>query len=121
MTGASINAPLRTDLQPNRSQRMLVLCRYLPLLAGMPSDPVQRLQGWRVSQTGRLLMVMFLCRHRHNYSYLIEQEAADCVPWQVRRAEVSIEADWQESITPEALAEVAGMSGSSLFRSFGKT
>lgn len=121
MTGAGINGPLRVDLQPNRSQRMLALCRYLSALAEMLSDSVQPLPNWWISQTEQLLMVMFLCGHRHNYSHLIEQEAPDCAPWQVRRAEEFIEANWQEGITLEALAEVTGVSGFSLFRSFRKT
>lgn len=121
MTGAGINEPLRTDLQPFRSQRALALCRYLPRLAEMLSDGVPPLPAWWVSQTEQLLMVMFLCGHRHNYSHLFEQEAPDCAPWQVRRAEDYIEANWQEGITLEALSEVTGVSGFSLFRSFRKS
>lgn len=121
VTGASINTPLQTDLQPVRSQRMLALCRYLPRLAEMLSDSVPSLPMWWISQTEQLLMVMFLCGHRHNYSHLFEQEAPDCAPWQVRRAEDYIEANWQEGVTLEALAEVTGVSGFSLFRSFRKT
>ncbi len=121
MTGVSVGEPLRTDLQPNRSQRMLTLCRYLPMLAEMLSESVSPLPTWWISQTEQLLMVMFLCGHRHNYSHLLEQEAPDCAPWQVRRAEDYIEANWQEGITLEALAEVTGVSGFSLFRSFRKT
>lgn len=121
MTGATINAPLRADLQPNCSQRMLILCRYLPMLAALLSESVARPPAWWVSQTEQLLMVMFLGGHRHNYSHLLEQEAADCAPWQVRRAEDYIAANWQEGITLEALAEITGVSGFSLFRSFRKT
>ena len=100
---------------------MLTLCRYLPMLAEMLSESVSPLPTWWISQTEQLLMVMFLCGHRHNYSHLLEQEAPDCAPWQVRRAEDYIEANWQEGITLEALAEVTGVSGFSLFRSFRKT
>jgi hypothetical protein len=121
MTGASINEPLRLELQPIRSRHMLALCRYLPVLAKMLSDCVPPLPAWWISQTEQLLMVMFLCGHRHNYSHLCEQEAPDCAPWQVRRAENYIEANWQEGITLEALAEATGVSGFSLFRSFRKT
>lgn len=121
ITGAGIDAPLRMDLRSNCSQRMLVLSRYLPMLAGMLSDSVQPLPAWWISQTEQLLMVMFLCGHRHNYSYLVEREAPDCAPWQVRRAEDHIEANWQEGITLESLAEVTGVSGFSLFRAFRKS
>ena len=121
MTGADINAPLRIDLQPGRSRRVLALCRYLPVLAVLLGECVSTPPTWWISQTEQLLMVMFLCGNRHNYSHLLEQEAADCAPWQVRRAEDYIEANWQEGITLEALAEVTGVSGFSLFRSFRKT
>lgn len=120
MTGTSITAPLQMKLQPNASQRMLTLCRYLPVLAAMLSEAVFPLPTWWISQTEQLLMVMFLCGSQHNYSHLLEQEAPDCAPWQVRRAEDYIEANWQEAITLEDLAEVTGVSGFSLFRSFRK-
>lgn len=121
MTGADIGAPLRTEVQPSRSQRMLTLCRYLPMLAGILSESVAPMPSWWIAQTEQLLMVMFLCGHRHNYSHLLEQEAPDCAPWQVRRAEDYIEANWQEGVSLETLAEVTGVSGFSLFRSFRMT
>jgi AraC-like DNA-binding protein len=55
------------------------------------------------------------------YGHLLEREAPDCAPWQVRRAEDHIEANWQEGITLESLAEVTGVSGFSLFRAFRKS
>ena len=118
ITGVNVNEPLQMELQPNRSERMLALCSYLSALAKTLSDSVSPLPNWWLSQTEQLLIVMFLCAHRHNYSHLFEQEAPDCAPWQVRRAEDYIEANWQEGITLEALAEVTGVSGFSLFRSF---
>ena len=120
MTGTSINAPLRMELQPKASQRMLTLCRYLPILTAMLSESVSPLPAWWISQSEQLLMVMFLCGNQHNYGHLMEQEAPDCAPWQVRRAEDYIEANWQEAITLEDLAAVTGVSGFSLFRSFRK-
>lgn len=121
LTGANISAPLRTEMQPSRSQRMLTLCRYLPMLAEMLSESVAPMPNWWVSQTEQLLMMMFLCGHRHNYSHLLEREAPDCAPWQVRRAEGYIEANWRDGVSLEALAEVTGVSGFSLFRSFRMT
>jgi transcriptional regulator GlxA family with amidase domain len=40
------------------------------------------------------------------------------VPWQVRRAEEYIEAHWDQSITINSLAEVAGTSTRTLFHAF---
>jgi transcriptional regulator GlxA family with amidase domain len=44
--------------------------------------------------------------------------ARAAVPWQVRRAEAYIEAHWDQAITVETLAEVAGTSARTLFHAF---
>src|SRR5262245_24742078 len=44
--------------------------------------------------------------------------ARAAVPWQVRRAEEFIEAHWNQPITVEMLAEVAGTSERTLFHAF---
>ncbi|MEJ2434836.1 MAG: AraC family transcriptional regulator [Pseudolabrys sp.] len=119
MTGVVIDQPLKMDLQDNNgTQSAQTLHQYLRVLATMLNDARPPLPAWWVSQTEQLLMVMFLCGHRHNYSHLLEQEAADPAPWQVRKAEDYIEANWQEPVTLETLAEVTGVSGFSLFRAF---
>lgn len=120
MTGANLNEPLRMDLQPARAQHASVLCRYLPILAELLNESVAPLPAWWVTQTEQLLMVMFLCGHRHNYSHLLEQEAPDAAPSQVRMAEDYIAENCQQPITLEDLATVTGVSGFSLFRSFRK-
>lgn len=121
MTGATVNQPLRISLQPNRTQSAQLLRRYLPLLVDMLGDATSPLPPWWVAQTEQLLMAMFLCGHRHNYSHLLEQEALDSAPWQVRRAEDYIEAHCHEPITLENLAEITGVSAFSLFRCFRRT
>jgi len=121
MTGATINEPLRMELQPDRAQRASILCRYVPVLAGLLNESVAPLPSWWVSQTEQLLMVMFLCGHRHNYSHLLEQEAPDAAPSQVRKAEDYISENRQQAISLEDLASVSGVSGFSLFRSFRRT
>ena len=64
------------------------------------------------------IMVMFLYASRHDYSHLMEDDAVDVTPAEVRRAEAYIEAHWREPIALEDLAAVTGVSGISLFRSF---
>jgi hypothetical protein len=120
MTGATIHTPLMMDLQQNCTQSALTLRQYLPVLANILSDAVAPLPAWWVSQTEQLLMVMFLCGHKHNYSHLLEREAPDSAPWQVRKAEDYIEANWRETVTLEDLAKLTGVSAFSLFRSFKK-
>jgi hypothetical protein len=122
MTGAIINEPLR--LQPRvdltRPEAQL-LHQYLPLLADTLNAANPPFPDWWISQTEQLLMAMFLCGHRHNYSHLLEQEAPDIAPWQVRRAEDYIEANWQRPITLEDLVQVTGVNAFSLFDSFKKS
>ena len=121
MTGATIGGPLPMSLQPNRTQAAQILRRYLVVLANTLNDAVAPLPAWWVAQTEQLLMVMFLCGHQHGYSHLLEQEAPDSAPWQVRKAEEYIEANWQQAVTLEDLAELTGVSAFSLFRSFRKS
>jgi len=121
LTGATLNEPLRMALQSDATPRARVLRQYVKSLATLLSEAVPPLPNWWVAQTEQLLMVMFLCGHRHNYSHLMEREAPDSAPWQVRRAEDYIEANWREAITLEELATVTGVSAFSLFRTFRKT
>ena len=64
------------------------------------------------------ILVAFLCGNRHNYSHVLDGRSPDAAPWQVRRAEEYIEANWDQPITIEALAVVANASARSIFHSF---
>jgi hypothetical protein len=121
LTGTSVDRPLRVDLQPNGTLSAQVLRRYLPVLARVLSDAVQPLPAWWVAQTEQLLMLLFLHAGQHAYSHLLEQEAPDAAPWQVRLAESYIEANCQQAITLDELAKVTGVSAFSLFRAFRKS
>lgn len=54
----------------------------------------------------------------HSGRGLLEAPAPSAAPWQVRRAESHIEANWNQAITIEDLANVSGTSARSLFRTF---
>ncbi len=121
MTGATINEPLRMSPEQNfRHPAAQMLRQYLPLLVETLSGADPPYPEWWIAQTAQLLMTLFLCGHRHNYSHLLEVEAPDPAPRQVRQTEEYIEANAQRAITLEELAEVAGMSAFSLFRAFKK-
>jgi hypothetical protein len=121
ITEADINEPLRIDPQVDFSlPTARALYEYIPLLANTLSSAAPPLPAWWTAQTEQLLMVLFLCGHRHNYSYLLERDVPDAAPWQIRRAEEYIEANWRQPIALEDLARVAGVSAFSLFRSFKK-
>lgn len=119
MTGTTIGEPLRTNPRVEFTRPAAkLLQQYLGVLIDTLGGAHLPLPAWWVSQTEQLLMAMFLHGHRHNYSHLLEQETADAAPWQVRRAEEYIEANWQRPITLEDLAEVTGVSALSLFRTY---
>lgn len=56
--------------------------------------------------------------NRHNFSRLLDAAPKDPGPWQVRRVEDYIEANWNAPLTVEALAQVAGCSARSIFKAF---
>ena len=121
LTGANVDQPLRVSLQPNGTLSAQLLRLYLPVLARALSDAVRPLPDWWLAQTEQLLTLMFLHASQHAYSHLLEQDAPDLAPWQVRLAESYIEANCQRAITLEGLAKVTGVSAFSLFRAFRKS
>jgi AraC-like DNA-binding protein len=63
-------------------------------------------------------LVAFLCGTAHNHSHLLAAPARSGAPWQVRRIEDYIEANWDQPITVEALAALTNSSARSVFHSF---
>ena len=111
MTGATINEPVRIDPEQNfKHPAAKMLQRYVPLLVPTLSDAVPPFPSWWVRQTEQFLMTLMLCGHRHNYSYLLDEEVPDAGPRQVRLAEEYIEANAERGVTLEELAEVTGVS-----------
>ncbi len=74
-----------------------MLEHYIPLLVDTVSSARPPLPDWWMAQTEQLLLTLFLCGHRHNYSHLLQE-------------------DWQRPSTLENLAEATGASIFSLFR-----
>jgi hypothetical protein len=119
LTGATIDKPIRMHVrQTLKTPAARMLQHYLPLLVQTLGEADPPYPDWWVEQTEQLLMTLFLCGHRHNYSHLLEAEVADAAPRQVRLAEEYIEANAQRGIGLEELARVTGVSEFSLFRSF---
>jgi len=121
MTGVTISEPLRMEAQQSVTHPAAQMLRqYIPLFAETLSRATPPLPDWWIAQTEQLVMTLFLCGHRHNYSHLLEQQPADAAPLQIRQAEEYIEANAQRAITLEELAEITGVSAFSLFSSFKK-
>jgi AraC-like DNA-binding protein len=64
------------------------------------------------------ILVAFLCGVDHNYNRLLEARPSNAAPWQVRRVEEYIEANWDQPIAIDSLAIVASASARSIFNSF---
>lgn len=121
IAGATISEPLRMDPQQNfKHAAAKMLHQYVPLLAETLSGGTPPFPDWWIAQTEQLLMTLFLCGHRHNYSHLLEQDAPEAALRQVKQAEEYIVANAQRDIRLEELAAVAGVSILSLFAAFKK-
>lgn len=66
----------------------------------------------------QMLLIAFLTANSHNFSDALEREQPRPAPWQVRRVEEYITANWNRPITVEALAAAAGASARSIFKAF---
>ena len=121
--GASIGNPLRMEVQRDRAcARAAMLPRYVRALVDIlgNADPGEALPAWWCAQTEQLLMTMLLCCNRHNYSQMLDGDAPDAAPADVRRAEDYVAANWRQPIALDDLTNVTGVGGLSLFSSFKK-
>jgi len=66
----------------------------------------------------QLVMVSFLTANPHNFSHLLEREAAKSAPWQVRLLEEYIETNWRSPLSIDDLAVATGGSARSIFKAF---
>jgi AraC-like DNA-binding protein len=66
----------------------------------------------------QVLLIAFLTANTHNFSDALERDQPRPAPWQVRRVEEYITANWNRPITVEALAVAAGASARSIFKAF---
>jgi AraC-like DNA-binding protein len=76
-----------------------------------PSMPV-------LAELERSVLVSFLHANTHNFSRLLGRDARRVTPWQVRRAEEFVEANWQRPLTLRMIADATGVSARSLFNAF---
>ena len=122
LTGKSASQPLRFHATGGQARPAAKSLRdHFLFLVETMNTTAEPLAKWVLAEFEQTLMVMFLHANRHNYSHLLEEAPADSAPWQVRRAEAYIEANWQRAITLEDLAEVSGIGALALFRSFRKS
>jgi AraC-like DNA-binding protein len=73
-----------------------------------------------LAELEQAILVSFLCSADSNFSHVLRGKPRSVAPWQVRRAEEYIAANWDQPITVEALAVATNVSARSLFHSFKK-
>jgi AraC-like DNA-binding protein len=119
MTEVSIGRTLRMEPVPNFTRPAMRFLRdsflFLVDMVDSSAVPLPKLVLAEFEQT---LMALFLHANQHDYSHLLEQTPPCVAPWQVRRAEEYIEANWNEPMSIEAIAAASGVSIRSLFRTF---
>lgn len=121
LTGADINEPLRiSERMATKEPASQMLRHYVPRLVTTLSRSNPPLPQWWTVESEQLLMLLLLSGYEHNYSHLLEFDSADAAPWQVRKAEDYIAANATRAMTLEELADVVGVSGLSLLRTFKK-
>lgn len=71
-----------------------------------------------LAELEQAMMTTLLVSARHSHSHLFERQPLKAAPWQVRRAENHLEANWDKPVSIEDLATATGTSVRSLFRTF---
>ena len=71
-----------------------------------------------LAELEQAMAVGLLCASRHSLQNLLDRRAPGAAPWQVRRAESYIEANWNRPLGIDEIAAATGTSARSLFRSF---
>jgi AraC-like DNA-binding protein len=74
-----------------------------------------------LAEYDQALVVAYLCANLSNYSDRLNSKGSTVAPWQVARAMEYIEANWDQPLTIEALAEATESSARSLFATFRKS
>jgi AraC-like DNA-binding protein len=117
--GAPMSVPLKLDKSnyedgpETRSLREIVRL-MISLVDGEGSEPSPLL----LAELEQAALVAFLCGTTHNHSDMLAAPARSGAPWQVRRVEDYIEANWNQPITVEALAALTNASVRSVFHAF---
>jgi AraC-like DNA-binding protein len=94
------------------------LRRMTDLLISSVESREAKIPPHAMAEFEEAVMAAFLCANRNNYSQYLERPAAEAAPWQVRRVEDYIEANWNQPISMEDIVAVTGASARSIFRAF---
>jgi AraC-like DNA-binding protein len=119
LIGKSPNIALKFDptARPDRLEAQTLRRLIMFLMSEMDSGE-PRMNPLALAEIEQAVMISYLCSTPSNYSQWLQDRPKAVAPWQVRRAESYIEANWDQPITIEALALVTNTSVRSLFYSF---
>jgi AraC-like DNA-binding protein len=120
---AFVGAPICTALRVEPVQNIVYppvrgLYHLFLYLIGTMDSADATLPSLVMAELEQAVMMAFLIENRHNYSHLFECKPHSVAPWQVRRAEEYVEANWNRAIRMEDIAAVTGASARSIFRTF---
>jgi AraC-like DNA-binding protein len=119
IAGISPNKPILFEVDPKFDHPAAKrLRRVVRFLAEELSSKPKEMSAIVLAETEQALMTWFLFGNQNNYSHLLAERPRSVAPWQVRRVEEHIEACWDQPITIEELAALAGTSARSVFHAF---
>ena len=104
-----------TDPQKPQLRRLRQLVRFLVSELDREDCLLSDLALAKFEQT---LLVSFLYANEHNFSHLLERDPRRSAPWQVRRAEEFIAANWNRPLAIEMISAATGVSTRSLIKTF---
>jgi AraC-like DNA-binding protein len=121
--GAAIGIPITRNIEfAYRSGFDVPALQRLRRMLGFMVSELDRDDGKvpaaALAEFEQMLLIAFLTANKHNFSDLLEREQPRAAPWQVRRVEEYVTANWNRPITVEALAAAAGASARSIFKAF---
>jgi AraC-like DNA-binding protein len=121
MTGVGINRKIEFERQQFTNQQSISgLENLMQSFIRSIDDETALISPVAVRELEQAIVVQFLFACRHNYSPLLERDASNLAPLQVRLTAEYIDAHWNQPITIDALVEASGASARALFKNFAK-
>lgn len=121
LLGRPIASNIEFEIGPvHQTPEQMRLRRLIEYFIGEIDRDDGSLGQFQLAEFEQLLIVSFLTANPHKFSHLLQGEELAASPWQVRRVEEYIEANWQRPLTIEELASETGVGVRSMFITFKK-
>jgi AraC-like DNA-binding protein len=119
LVGVPTSVPLRLDRSNYEGRPETPTLRdIVRTMIGLVDSEGSQAAPHLLAELEHAAMVAFLCGTIHNHTHLLAAPVRAGAPWQVRRVEDYIEANWNQPITVEALAALTNASVRSVFHTF---